>query len=220
MIQIHSFCFNPFQENTYILFNDEKEAIIIDPGMYTRIDFKQFTNFIEEQQLTPRLLLNTHCHLDHVFGNNFVHENYGLTAHFHKNEQLVIDRLPEASAKWGIPTEAYKGSVQYLEANEIIHFGKDQFKCLFTPGHSPGSLCFYNELQQFIIGGDLIFMDGVGRTDLPGSNPTDLINSIRTEIMPLKDDLMIYSGHGPETSLGREKLYNPYIKHILQQAAS
>ena len=220
MIQIHSFCFNPFQENTYILYNEQKEAIIIDPGMYTRIDFKQFTSFIEDQNLTPKLLLNTHCHLDHVFGNNFVHENYELIAHFHKNEQLVIDRLPEASAKWGIPTEAYKGSVQYLEANEIIHFGKDQFKCLFTPGHSPGSLCFYNELQQFIIGGDLIFMDGVGRTDLPGSNPTDLINSIRTEIMPLKDDLMIYSGHGPETSLGREKLHNPYIKHILQQAAS
>lgn len=220
MIQIHSFCFNPFQENTYILYNEQKEAIIIDPGMYTRIDFKQFTSFIEDQNLTPKLLLNTHCHLDHVFGNNFVHENYGLTAHFHKNEQLVIDRLPEASAKWGIPTEAYSGPVQYLEANEIIHFGKDQFKCLFTPGHSPGSLCFYHELQQFIIGGDLIFMDGVGRTDLPGSNPTDLINSIRIEIIPLKDKVMIYSGHGPETSLGREKVHNPYIKHILQQQSS
>jgi glyoxylase-like metal-dependent hydrolase (beta-lactamase superfamily II) len=91
---------------------------------------------------------------------------------------------------------------------------------LYTPGHSPGSLCFYHEKQNFIIGGDLIFMDGVGRTDLPGCNPSDLIHSIRKEIIPLKDDLIIHSGHGPATSLGREKQHNPYIKHILQSMPS
>lgn len=220
MIQIQSFCFNAFQENTYILYNEQKEAIIIDPGMYTRVEYKQFTSFLEDLALTPTLLLNTHCHLDHVFGNNFVSETYQLAAHFHANEQVVIDRLPEASAKWGVVTEAYKGPVKYLQQNELIQFGKDQFICLYTPGHSPGSLCFYHEQQNFIIGGDLVFMDGVGRTDLPGCNPSDLIHSIRKEIIPLKDDLVIHSGHGPATSLGREKLHNPYIQHILQSMTS
>jgi glyoxylase-like metal-dependent hydrolase (beta-lactamase superfamily II) len=130
MIQIQSFCFNAFQENTYILYNEQKEAIIIDPGMYTRVEYKQFTNFIEDNQLKPTLLLNTHCHLDHVFGNNFVSETYQLAAHFHANEQVVIDRLPEASAKWGVVTEAYKGPVQYLQQNEIIQFNTSNITIL------------------------------------------------------------------------------------------
>jgi glyoxylase-like metal-dependent hydrolase (beta-lactamase superfamily II) len=173
-------------------------------------------NFISEHHLTPTLLLNTHCHLDHVFGNNFVSEKYGLTAHFHKNEQPVIDRLPEGGARWGVPCDPYTGPVKYIDQDDIIEFGKDQFKVLVTPGHSPGSVCFYNQAQDFLIGGDLIFKDGVGRTDLPGSNPLDLIKSIQTQILPLPDSMTIYSGHGPETTWGREKKANPYILHILK----
>ena len=214
MIQIQSFCFNAFQENTYILYNEQKEAIIIDPGMYTRVEYKQFTNFIEDNQLKPTLLLNTHCHLDHVFGNNFVSETYQLAAHFHANEQVVIDRLPEASAKWGVVTEAYKGPVKYLQQNEIIQLGKDQFICLYTPGHSPGSLCFYHEKQNFIIGGDLIFMDGVGRTDLPGSDFLTLEKSIRTQLYTLPNATHVYSGHGMPTTIGYEKQNNPFVKAI------
>lgn len=217
MLTIQPFCFNPFHENTYVLYNEQKQAIIIDPGCYTPEEKNTLANFITNNTLTPTLLLNTHCHLDHVFGNTFVSETYGLTAHFHKNEQAVIDRLPEGGARWGVPTEPYLGKVQYITQDEIIHFGADQFKVLVTPGHSPGSVCFYHQDQDFIIGGDLIFMDGVGRTDLPGSNPADLIKSIQTQILPLPDTLTIYSGHGPVTSLGREKLHNPYIKHIQGQ---
>jgi hydroxyacylglutathione hydrolase len=218
MLTIHSFCFNAFQENTYILFNEQKNAIIVDPGCYLRNEQEALVNYITEHELTPTLLLNTHCHLDHVFGNNFVSEKYGLTAHFHKNEQPVIDRLPEGGARWGVPCEPYKGPVQYIDQDEIIHFGKDQFKVLVTPGHSPGSVCFYNQAQDFLMGGDLIFKDGVGRTDLPGSNPLDLIKSISTQIVPLPDTMTIYSGHGPETTWGREKKANPYILHILKGA--
>lgn len=216
MLSIHSFCFNPFQENTYILYNDKKEAIIIDPGMYTEIEYHQFNHFIEAKGLLPKLLLNTHCHLDHVFGNNYVSEQWKLTAHFHSNEQVVIDRLPEASAKWGIPTEAYKGPIQYIEDDTIITLGNDSLKTILTPGHSPGSLCFYIAAQDVLIGGDLIFMDGVGRTDLPGSNPLDLVNSIKNKILPLPDQTIIHSGHGAATSLRREKQHNPYILHILK----
>jgi glyoxylase-like metal-dependent hydrolase (beta-lactamase superfamily II) len=218
MITIQDFCFSAFQENTYVLYNELKEAIIIDPGCYTRIEEKMLTDFIRKENLKPTLLLNTHCHLDHVFGNNYVSETYGLTAHIHPNEQIVLDRLPEAAAKWGVPTEAYKGSIQYIQEGEMIQFGNDSFKVLLTPGHSPGSVCFYHAEQDFMIGGDLIFKDGVGRTDLPGANPLDLIKSIRTQIFPLPDSLTIYSGHGPATTWGREKEHNPYIKYIHSQS--
>ena len=218
MITIQDFCFSAFQENTYVLYNEFKEAIIIDPGCYTRIEEKILSDFIRKENLKPSLLLNTHCHLDHVFGNNYVSETYGLTAHIHPNEQIVLDRLPEAAAKWGVPTEAYKGPIQYIQEGEIISLGKDSFKVLLTPGHSPGSVCFYHAEQDFIIGGDLIFKDGVGRTDLPGANPLDLIKSIREQIFPLPDSLTIYSGHGPVTTWGREKEHNPYIKHIRSQS--
>jgi len=218
MITIQDFCFSAFQENTYVLYNELKEAIIIDPGCYTRIEEKILTDFIRKENLKPTLLLNTHCHLDHVFGNNYVSETYGLTAHIHPNEQIVLDRLPEAAAKWGVPTDAYKGPIQYIQEGEMIQFGTDQFKVLLTPGHSPGSVCFYHAEQDFMIGGDLIFKDGVGRTDLPGANPSDLIKSIREQIFPLPDSLTIYSGHGPATTWGREKEYNPYIKHIRSQS--
>lgn len=218
MITIQDFCFSAFQENTYVLYNELKEAIIIDPGCYTRIEEKMLTDFIRKENLKPTLLLNTHCHLDHVFGNNYVSETYGLTAHIHPNEQIVLDRLPEAAAKWGAPTDAYKGSIQYIQEGEMIQFGNDSFKVLLTPGHSPGSVCFYHAEQDFMIGGDLIFKDGVGRTDLPGANPLDLIKSIRTQIFPLPDSLTIYSGHGPATTWGREKEHNPYIQHIRSQS--
>jgi hydroxyacylglutathione hydrolase len=200
MFAIQSFCFNAFQENTYVLYNEQKNAIIVDPGCYLRNEQEALVHFISENNLTPTLLLNTHCHLDHVFGNNFVSEKYGLTAHFHKNEQPVIDRLPEGGARWGVPCEPYTGPVQYIAQDDIINFDTDQFKVLLTPGHSPGSVCFYNAAQDFMIGGDLIFKDGVGRTDLPGCNPLDLIKSIKTQILPLPDSMTIYAGHGPETT--------------------
>jgi glyoxylase-like metal-dependent hydrolase (beta-lactamase superfamily II) len=215
MIKIQAFCFNAFQENTYVLYNENKEAIIVDPGCYTRIEEKILTDFIVEHALTPTLLLNTHCHLDHVFGNNFIHDTYGLTAILHANEQIILDRLPDAAAKYGIPVEAYRGPIQYVEDQAMIAFGKDAFKVLLTPGHSPGSICFYHQKQDFILSGDLIFKDSVGRTDFPGCNPQDLIKSIRDEILPLPDTLSIYSGHGPMTELGRERKMNPYIKHLL-----
>lgn len=216
MLKIHSFCFNPFQENTYILYNEQKESIIIDPGMYTSVEFDQFYQFIEDNSLQPKLLLNTHCHLDHVFGNNAICDRYQLTAHFHPNEQMIIDRLPDVGAKWGIPTEAFTGPVKYLQDKDIIELGEDKFQALLTPGHSPGSLCFYNAAQSILIGGDIIFMDGVGRTDLPASNPLDLIKSIHETILPLPEQTTIYSGHGPATSLRREKLHNPYLLHLMK----
>lgn len=215
MVHLHHFTFNPFQENTYVLYNDQKQAFIIDPGCYTKIEQKQLLAFIQDHQLTPVALLNTHCHLDHVFGNQFIADTFQLPAIFHKNEQVIIDRLPEVGIKWGIPCQAFTGKVQYIEHGQIISLGADTFKVLLTPGHSPGSVCFYNAEQSIIIGGDLIFKDGVGRTDLPGANPLDLIKSIKDVILPLPENCTIFSGHGPATTIAREKEHNPYILHIL-----
>ncbi len=199
-----------------MLYNEKKEAIIVDPGCYLKQEQESLSNFIKENGLTPKLLFNTHCHLDHVFGNNYVCELYGLTALIHPNEQIILDHLPDAAARWGVATDPFRGTVKYIHQDEIIEFGNDSFKVLATPGHSPGSVCFYNEAQAFLLGGDLIFMDGVGRTDLPGSNPKDLINSITTQIFPLPDGTSIYSGHGETTTWGREKVHNPFIKHLLK----
>lgn len=215
MLAIQTFCFNPFQENTFVLFNTAKEAIIVDPGCYIRSEQATLKNWIAENELTPKLLLNTHCHLDHVFGNNFIADTYSLAVHIHPNEKIVLDRLEEASERWGVPTAAYHGEIIFIDKSESLQFGEDTFSILETPGHSPGSICFYHQAQDFIIGGDLIFQDGVGRTDLPGGNPAELIKSIREQILPLPDTLTIYNGHGPATTLGREKLHNPYIQHIL-----
>ncbi len=216
MLQIQDFCFNAFQENTYVIYNEKKNAIIIDPGCYLKNEQNILAEFISDKKLTPAILLNTHCHLDHVFGNNFVAEKYGLTALFHQKEQAVIDRLPEGGARWGVPCEPYQGKVAYIQQDQVIQFDMDAFLVLETPGHSPGSVCFYHKEQDFLIGGDLIFKDGVGRTDLPGSNPLELIESIRTQILPLPETMKIYSGHGPVTTWGREKKSNPYILHILK----
>jgi hydroxyacylglutathione hydrolase len=165
--------------------------------------------------LTPKGLLNTHCHLDHVFGNQLIADTFNLPAIFHKNEQVVLDRLAEASTKWGIPCDSYIGAIQYIENGDTLSLGEEKFSILLTPGHSPGSVCFYHKEQSIIIGGDLIFKDGVGRTDLPGSNPNDLIKSIQDVILPLPENITIYSGHGPATTIGREKRHNPYLMHIL-----
>jgi glyoxylase-like metal-dependent hydrolase (beta-lactamase superfamily II) len=215
MLHIQHFTFNPFQENTYVVYNDQKEAFIIDPGCYTRIEQKQLLEFIKDHALTPKGLLNTHCHLDHVFGNQLIADTFNLPAIFHKNEQVVLDRLAEASTKWGIPCNSYTGAIQYIENGDTLSLGEEQFSILLTPGHSPGSVCFYHKEQAIIIGGDLIFKDGVGRTDLPGSNPNDLIKSIQDVILPLPENITIYSGHGPATTIGREKRHNPYLMHIL-----
>ena len=219
MLSIQSFCFNAFQENTYVLYNEQKEAIIVDPGCYLKNEQAQLANFISENELTPTLLLNTHCHLDHVFGNNYVSETYGLTAHIHPNEQIVLDRLPEAAAKWGVATEPYTGPVKYIQQDEIISFGKDSFKVLLTPGHSPGSVCFYNESQDFIIGGDLIFMDGVGRTDLPGGDISALANSIRLLAGKVGQHTLLLSSHDYAqrffTSLALAASEQPLIQALL-----
>ncbi|WP_431213292.1 MBL fold metallo-hydrolase [Puia sp. P3] len=168
MLTVKAFEFNPVQENTYVLFNEKDACCIIDPGCYFGNERTALQEFIEQQGLIPQLLLNTHCHLDHVFGNKFVYETWGLPLHLHEKEQPVLARAPEAGLLWGMPFENYRAGLVYLTPGKQVAVGEDELTILFLPGHSPGSVGFYSKDQGFIIGGDVLFRGSIGRTDLPG----------------------------------------------------
>ena len=212
MLTIKLFTFNPVQENTYVIYNEKGECCIIDPGCYFPNERNELKNFISNERLLPKYLLNTHCHLDHVFGNKFVHEQYKLTLHFHKNEQLVFDNAPASGLMFGLPFEQYQGEVIYIGEQDTILLGDDRLEILFTPGHSPGSISFYCPDQDFVIAGDVLFQMGVGRTDIPGGNFETLENSIRTKLFSLPDKVVVHPGHGPATTVGFEKKNNPFLQ--------
>ena len=212
MLHVKAFTFSPVQENTYILYNDQKQCCIIDPGCYFPAEKKELKDFIEQNSLQPLLLLNTHCHLDHVFGNRYISELYQLTLHIHRLEKPVLDFASTSSDMWQLPFDNYNGELVYLREGEKINLGTDELGIRFVPGHSPGSICFYNEEGGFVIGGDVLFNGSIGRTDLPGGDFKTLINSIQTQLFTLPDNTKVYSGHGPVTTVGFEKMNNPFVK--------
>ena len=211
MLTVTSFTFSPVQENTYLLYNDLNQCCIIDPGCYFPEEKDKLRAFIDEKGLKPVLLLNTHCHLDHVFGNKFVHDTWGLELHIHPLEKPLLDFAPQSGQMWQLPFDNYAGPLVYLEPGKKITLGEDELEIRFTPGHSPGSVSFYNAKQGFLISGDVLFRGSVGRTDLPGGDFNILENSIRTQLYTLPDDTKVYSGHGPATTIGFEKSNNPYV---------
>lgn len=211
MFQIKVFTFNPVQENTYLLYNEQSECIIIDPGCYFDDEKDQLKSFINLNKLQPKLLLNTHCHLDHVFGNKFVSEEYKLTLKTHSLEKQVLELAPASGLMFNLPFDNYQGEVIYLEEGDVISLGDDQLEVIHAPGHSPGSICFYCAKQKFIIGGDVLFQNSIGRTDLPYGSHEDLIRNIKEKLFKLPGDVKVYSGHGPATTIGEEINGNPYL---------
>ena len=212
MLSVKAFTFNPVQENTYVLYNEEKSCCIIDPGCYFHQEREELKDFIEELSLQPVLLINTHCHLDHVFGNKWVADTWGLKLHIHEKEKPLLAFAPQAGQMWQMPFENYEGELVFLKEDTTINLDKDELEIRFTPGHSPGSVCFYSEPGSFVIGGDVLFNLGIGRTDLPGGDYQTLINSIQTQLFILPDETKVYSGHGPVTTVGFEKMNNPFVK--------
>jgi hydroxyacylglutathione hydrolase len=212
MLVVKSFTFSPVQENTYILYNEERQCCIIDPGCYFPEERDELKTGISKTGLQPVLLLNTHCHLDHVFGNRFVFDTWGLPLHVHPLEKPVLDFAPQSGILWQLPFDHYNGPLVYLEAGNKIKIGEEELEIRFTPGHSPGSVSFYHEAGNFIIGGDVLFNGSIGRTDLPGGDFDVLFQSIQTQFFTLPDDTKVYSGHGPVTTVGYEKMNNPFVK--------
>jgi hydroxyacylglutathione hydrolase len=211
MLQIQSFTFSPIQENTYLLFNEFKQCIIIDPGCYFDAEKETLKEFIETNGLKPALLLNTHCHLDHVFGNKFIAETYNLTLQLHEKEKAVLSFAPTSGLMYNMPFDNYAGAFIELKEGDIILLDKDELLVIEAPGHSPGSICFYCARQNFVIGGDVLFKRSIGHTDLPGGNHQTLLNNIRQKLFTLPDNTIVYSGHGPATTIGEEKQENPFL---------
>jgi hydroxyacylglutathione hydrolase len=212
MLSVKAFTFNPVQENTYVLYNEKRECCIIDPGCYFPEEKAKLKATIEKAGWKPVLLLNTHCHLDHVFGNQFVYDTWGLPLHIHEKEKPVLDFAPQSGQMWQMPVDNYEGPLIYLKEGTTIKTGEDELEIRFTPGHSPGSVSFYHEAGGFVIGGDVLFNGSIGRTDLPGGDFDILINSIQTQLFTLPDETKVYSGHGPVTTIGFEKMNNPFVK--------
>jgi hydroxyacylglutathione hydrolase len=212
MLTVKSFEFNPVQENTYVL-SDEKDACcIIDPGCYFGNERLALQEYIEQQGLSPKVLLNTHCHLDHIFGNKFVYDTWDLPLHLHEEEKAVLEGAPSWGLRWGLPFENYRGELIYLAEGDVVTLGEDELTVLFLPGHSPGSIGFYCARQGFLIGGDVLFREGIGRTDFPGGDSQTLLRSIREQLWKLPDEVVVYPGHGESTTIGWEKRNNPFLR--------
>jgi glyoxylase-like metal-dependent hydrolase (beta-lactamase superfamily II) len=211
MIHIKAFTFSPISENTYVLYNDMGKAIIIDPGCYFPAEQETLKNFITDTGLSPVHLLNTHCHLDHVFGNKWVHETYGLALHIHPNEATMLELAPMSGERWGLPFQNYTGPLHFLNDGDTVLLDDTALQVILAPGHSPGSICFYLPNQGDLIGGDVLFRGSIGRTDLPGGDSETLLTSIREKLWVLPDETVVYSGHGIKTTIGYEKRNNPFL---------
>ena len=211
-MEIKKFTFNPYQENTYVLYDESGACVIIDPGMYTGAEQNELVAFIKANNLKPERLLNTHCHIDHVLGNKFVFDNWGLKPEFNKGELYILQAVAGYAPQMGMQYELSPEPEHFLPETGTIEFGNSSLKLIFAPGHSPAHLCFYAEKENFLIGGDVLFYRSIGRTDLPGGNHQQLIDSIKNNLYLLPDDCEVFPGHGQSTTIGFEKVNNPFLR--------
>lgn len=210
-MQIKKFTFNPLQENMYIIYDEAKECIIIDPGCYFHHEREELVDFISENNLKPIKLINTHCHLDHICGNKYVAETWGLKLEASILDEYNLERSIQAGKLYNMPIEPSPPIEVDLKEGDEIRFGNSLLTILFTPGHSAGSLSFYSEELKILIAGDVLFKMSIGRTDLPGGDFDTLISTIKTKLFILPEETIVYSGHGDETTIGDEMKYNPFL---------
>ncbi|MBR5898333.1 MAG: MBL fold metallo-hydrolase [Muribaculaceae bacterium] len=210
---VSRFTFNLFGVNTYILWDaDSREAVIIDPGMTKETECKQIDDFVRENSLKLCHMINTHMHIDHSFGVSYISRKYGLPLEANKEDQFLAERIQQQAKMFGLPI-----SVEDLNINtalvdgQIINVGSEELRVIHVPGHSPGGIAFYSPESGFLISGDSLFQRSIGRTDLPGGDYNQLINSLNVKLMTLPGETVVYPGHGPETMIKDEKDFNPYL---------
>ena len=213
MITIKEFTFNFFGENTFLLYDETKEAVLIDCGCITPNEENTLSDFIKNNNLTLKRLLSTHYHFDHVIGNAYIFHKYGIRPEMHKDEKNgTTPTLNMQASKFGIPTSFEEiDLLNNIEDNEEIRFGNSVLKAILVPGHSPASLAFYGEADKFVIAGDALFQGSIGRTDLWGGDYGTLISNITDRLLTLPNDTTVYPGHGPSTTIGAEKANNPFL---------
>jgi hydroxyacylglutathione hydrolase len=211
MLHIKSFTFNPFQENTYLLYDDQGEAVLIDPGCHTAGEKLELEDFVVSNQLKLRHLLNTHCHIDHVLGNAWAKKRFGIPLWIHEKEKAVLKSVEVYAPNYGFQGYESSEADHFLVEGDKFKVGEEILKILFVPGHAPGHVVFYHEESKQVIAGDTLFRGSIGRTDLPGGNHQLLLERIKSQLFTLPDETIIYPGHGPETQIGFEKIYNPFV---------
>lgn len=212
-MKIKSFEFNMFPENTYVVWDDTSEAAIIDPGCYYKEEKAALRDFITDEHLIVKHLLNTHLHPDHVFGNHFVEQTFGVKAECHEAELRWVDEAKKLSRAWNIPLEdPIEAPTHFLYDGDVVRFGHTELKVIHVPGHSPGSIVFYCAEEHCMFAGDVLFQGSIGRTDLAGGNFDMLYSSICSRLFILPDDTLVYTGHGAPTTIGAEKKENPFFK--------
>lgn len=212
MIKVDVLPINPWQENTYILSDETKECVVIDPGCLSTEERKYVADFIESKQLKPVRLLQTHLHLDHVFGSAFIAETYNLGLEAHEGDEFLIDQTVSYAQQFGMEVDKNPPPISnYLNEGDTISFGQSELKVIHVPGHSPGGVVFYCEADKIAIVGDAIFKESIGRTDLPGGDFDTLINGLKSKILVLDDDVELFPGHGPSSKVGHERQSNPFL---------
>ena len=210
MIKVKSFTFNPFQENTYVLYDESKSCIIIDPGCYEEFEKSELTDFIHSESLKVEKLVNTHCHIDHVLGNKFVKDTFGVPLYIHKKDEATLKAVETYAPNYGFPQFESAVADQYIEEGVALTFGDSTMDVIHVPGHAPGHIALISSDDNFCIGGDVLFKGSIGRTDLPGGDFDTLIKSIHEKMFDLPNDTTVYCGHGPTTTIGEEKVSNPF----------
>ena len=209
---LHRLTFNPFQENTYILADSSGSAVVIDPGMSDVQENEIFDQFLRKHELSLVDCWLTHAHIDHVLGLAHVVEKYGLSPRVHPGERPVYDSNPQVANMYGIPLRPLPAATYNLEDGAAITIGSLSLKQILCPGHSPASICFYHEDSNTLIGGDVLFRDSIGRTDLPGGNHETLLSSIKNKLYTLPKNTTVWPGHGPETTVGYERVNNQFVR--------
>jgi len=211
MIKLAKFAFNPFQTNTYVLSDETGECVIIDAACSNMSEQEILDNYIQNEGLKPVKLLYTHCHVDHILGNAFVERKYQLEPEVHEAGKMFWETAREFSSVFNVHLDEPLKPKIFIKDGDIISFGNSHLKTLYTPGHADGSVCFWSEEDKFVIVGDVLFRESIGRTDLPSGNYELLMQSIANKLLILDPETVVYSGHGPETTIGFEKVHNPYI---------
>ncbi len=211
MIKIKSFAFNAFSENTYVVYDDSRCALLIDPGCNDGNEKKMLSDFIKKESLIVSHIINTHCHIDHVLGNKYCKDLYQVPLWIPEGEEALLAKMPQVASLYAVYAEASPPPDHLMTEGEELICGLTKWLFISTPGHSPASICLYAVLEHTIIGGDVLFYESIGRTDLPGGNHQQLLQNIRQKLFTLPDETIVYPGHGPTTTIGHEKKHNPFL---------
>lgn len=211
MLKVESFTFNPFQENSYVI-HDGERAILIDPGCWNTAEERELEQWLAGQGLRPERLILTHAHIDHVLGCAWAHDRYGLLPELHMADLELLRLAPRQGQLYGVACQASPEPERFIAERDLIRIGTAELLVLFVPGHAPGHIALFSEAERFVIAGDTLFQGSIGRTDLPGGDYETLIRSIKEQLFPLGDEVVVHCGHGPDTTIGRERRMNPFLR--------